>query len=94
MPYRSAVSSPSYGADFIIIDDPLEIKDAENIARIEFVNDRFDQVIRNRLNHPSRGAIVIVAHRLHENDLCGHVLADGDDWTTVVLPVKTRHHRT
>lgn len=75
-----------YGADFIIIDDPLEIKDAENIARIEFVNDRFDQVIRNRLNHPSRGAIVIVAHRLHENDLCGHVLADGDDWTTVVLP--------
>jgi predicted phage terminase large subunit-like protein len=29
---------------------------------------------------------VIVAHRLHENDLCGHVLADGDDWRTVVLP--------
>jgi hypothetical protein len=74
-----------YGADFIIIDDPLEIKDAENVARIEFVNDRFDNVVRNRLNHPSRGAIVIVAHRLHENDLCGHVLAD-DDWTTVVLP--------
>jgi predicted phage terminase large subunit-like protein len=75
-----------YGADFIIIDDPLEIKEAENIARIDFVNDRFDNVIRNRLNHPSRGAIVIVAHRLHENDLCGHVLADDDDWTTVVLP--------
>jgi predicted phage terminase large subunit-like protein len=75
-----------YGADYIIIDDPLEIKDADNVARIEFVNDRFDQVIRNRLNRPSRGAIVIVAHRLHENDLCGHVLADGDDWTTVVLP--------
>jgi predicted phage terminase large subunit-like protein len=74
------------GADFIIIDDPLEIKDAENIARIDFVNDRFDNGIRNRLNHPSRGAIVIVAHRLHENDLCGHVLADGDDWTTIVLP--------
>src|SRR5262249_45155054 len=62
------------------------IKDAENIGRIDFVNDRFDQVIRNRLNHPSRGAIVIVAHRLNEDDLCGHVLADGDDWTTVVLP--------
>ena len=75
-----------YGADYIIIDDPLEIKDAENIARIEFVNGRFDHVIRNRLNRPSRGVIVIVAHRLHENDLCGHVMADGDDWTTVVLP--------
>jgi predicted phage terminase large subunit-like protein len=75
-----------YGADYTIIDDPLEIKDAENIARIEFVNDRYDQVIRGRFDEPSRGAMVIVAHRLHENDLCGHVLADGDDWTTVVLP--------
>jgi predicted phage terminase large subunit-like protein len=75
-----------YGADYIIIDDPLEIKDAENIARMEFVNDRFDTVIRNRLNSPSRGVIMIIAHRLHENDLCGHVLADTDDWTTVVLP--------
>jgi predicted phage terminase large subunit-like protein len=75
-----------HGADFIIIDDPLEIKDAENIARIEFVNNRFDLVTGNRLNRPSRGTIVIVAHRLHENDLCGHVLADGDDWTAVVLP--------
>jgi len=29
---------------------------------------------------------VIVAHRLQENDLCGHVLEDGDDWTKIVLP--------
>jgi predicted phage terminase large subunit-like protein len=75
-----------YGADYIIVDDPLEIRDAENTARIEFVNHRFDNVIRNRLNRPSRGVIVIAAHRLHENDLCGHVLADGDEWTTVLLP--------
>jgi hypothetical protein len=43
-------------------------------------------VIRNRLNRPSQGTIVIVAHRLQENDLCGHVLEDGDDWTKIVLP--------
>jgi predicted phage terminase large subunit-like protein len=83
-----------YGADYIIIDDPLEIKDAENIARIEFVNDRFDNVIRSRLNRPSRGAIVIVAHRLHEDDLCGHVLADGDAWTTVRLPFEATRMAT
>ena len=75
-----------YGADYIIIDDPLEIKDAENISRIQFRQRPFRQRHPNRLNHPSRGAIVIVAHRLHENDLCGHVMADGDEWTTVALP--------
>jgi predicted phage terminase large subunit-like protein len=75
-----------YGADFIIIDDPLEIRDAENIARIQFVNDRFEELIRNRLNRPSRGVIVVVAHRLHENDLCGHLLTHEEDWTRIVLP--------
>jgi hypothetical protein len=74
-----------YGADYIIIDDPLEIKDADNDTRIGFVNDRFDTVIRSRLNRPSEGAIVIVAHRLNENDLAGHVLAEGG-WKHVVLP--------
>jgi predicted phage terminase large subunit-like protein len=83
-----------YGADYVIIDDPLEIKDADNIARMEFVNDRFDNVIRSRLNHPSRGAIVIVAHRLNENDLCGHVLADDDDWTSIVLPFEATRSTT
>jgi predicted phage terminase large subunit-like protein len=73
-----------YGADFIIVDDPLEIKDAENIARIDFVNDRFDQVIRNRLNHPSRGAIVIVAHRLHETSVDpGQAEGDGNSFSVV-----------
>jgi predicted phage terminase large subunit-like protein len=74
-----------YGADYIIIDDPLEIKDANNLERIDFVNKRFDNVIRSRLNLPSKGTIVIVAHRLNENDLSGHVL-DDDEWTTVTLP--------
>jgi hypothetical protein len=60
-----------YGADIIIIDDPLEIKDADNITRIQFVNRRFDELIRNRFDYPSHGAILIVAHRLNEDDLCG-----------------------
>ena len=73
-----------YGADYIVIDDPLEIKDADNDGRIAFVNDRFD-VVRSRLNHPSTGAIVIVAHRLNEVDLAGHALAEGE-WKQIVLP--------
>ena len=74
-----------YGADYIIIDDPLEIKDADNDTRISYVNNRFDTVIRSRLNRPSEGAIVIVAHRLNESDLEGHVLAERG-WKHIVLP--------
>ena len=93
--YAAAIGGQltGYGADYIVIDDPLEIKDADNIARIDFVNDRFDTLIRNRLNYPSRGKIVIVAHRLHENDLSGHVLADGD-WRTVMLPFQATRSET
>ncbi len=82
-----------YGADYIIIDDPLEIKDAHNVDRIAFVNDRFDSVICNRLNHPSQGTIVLVAHRLNETDLSGLVQAD-DDWKRIILPFEaTRTER-
>ena len=74
-----------YGADYIVADDPLEMKDANNDVRIAFVNERFDNVVRSRLNHPSSGAIVIVAHRLNEADLAGHALAEGE-WKQIVLP--------
>ncbi len=74
-----------YGANYIIIDDPLEMKDANNVVRIAFVNGRFDEAVRTRFDHPSTGTIVIVAHRLNEADLAWHVLAEGD-WKQIVLP--------
>ena len=61
------------------------MKDANNVVRIAFVNGRFDEAVRTRFDHPSTGAIVIVAHRLNEADLAGHVLAEGD-WKHIVLP--------
>jgi predicted phage terminase large subunit-like protein len=82
-------------ADLIIVDDPLEIGDAANIDRIERVNELFDTVLVSRLNHPRKGCIVIVAHRLHEHDLSGHVLAEeSEDWKHVVLPLSATRDRT
>jgi len=62
------------GADFIIIDDPVEIKDCDNSKRLQRVNDLFDDEIQTRLDNPKKGGIVVVAHRLSEDDLPGHVL--------------------
>ena len=50
------------------------------------MNALFDSEIRTRLDHPKKGAIVIVAHRLAEDDLPGHVLQEGG-WKAVRLPL-------
>jgi predicted phage terminase large subunit-like protein len=86
-------SVTGFGADLIIVDDPVQIKDSENIRLLERVNDLFDSAIRTRLNNQKKGAIVIVAHRLAEDDLPGHVREEGG-WTTIRLPLIARHSRT
>ena len=74
------------GADIIIFDDPLDLKDAGNVRQIELVNQRFNSLIMSRLNDPKTGRIVIIAHRLNDNDLSAYVRKQGD-WRHVVLPL-------
>jgi hypothetical protein len=64
-----------YGADYIIIDDPTELKDCDNTKRLDRVVDLFETEILTRLNNPKRGRVVIIAHRVNEDDLSGHLLA-------------------
>jgi hypothetical protein len=81
------------GADFIIIDDPVEIKDCGNTKRLERVNDLFDDEIQTRLDHPKKGCIVVIAHRISEDDLPGHVLKKGG-WKQLKLPFIAQRART
>lgn len=78
----------------IIIDDPIKPDDALSATIRNKVNNKFDTTIRNRVN--SRNTpIVIIMQRLHEDDLCGHLLkAEGDEWTVVSLPCITRDEKT
>ena len=62
------------GADFIIIDDPLQPDKALSDARRKATNDWYDNTLVSRLNHKLTGCIMIVMQRLHEDDLVGHVL--------------------
>jgi len=81
------------GADYIIIDDPVEIKDCDNAKRLERINDLFDNEIQTRLDNPKKGCSVIIAHRISENDLPGHVLQKGG-WQQLKLPlIATRRHK-
>src|SRR3954463_14021349 len=42
------------GADLIIIDDPIAVKDAGNVRKLEVGIHFFDSELRPRFDHPSR----------------------------------------
>ena len=54
-------------------------------ARRQSANEWYDRTLYSRLNDKARSAIVLVMHRLHEDDLAGHVLAQ-EDWEVVRFP--------
>jgi predicted phage terminase large subunit-like protein len=73
------------GADFIIIDDPLKPDEALSETQRNTVNDWFDHTLVSRLNDQRTGCIILIMQRLHEDDLVGHVLAQGG-WRLLKFP--------
>jgi len=73
------------GADIIVIDDPLKPEEALSDAQRQAANEWFDHTLYSRLNDKCRGAIVLIMHRLHEDDLTGHVLEE-EAWDRLSLP--------
>jgi predicted phage terminase large subunit-like protein len=72
--------------DYLIIDDPVQISDANNLTWLDKNNSRFDTDVISRLNSPRTGSVVIVQHRLNRDDLTGHLLKRGG-WTHRVVPL-------
>jgi predicted phage terminase large subunit-like protein len=81
------------GADIIIIDDPLKPEEALSQAQRQAVNEWYDHTLYSRLNDKRKGAIVIIMHRLHEDDLVGHVLAQ-EPWEVVRFPAIAEEDET
>jgi predicted phage terminase large subunit-like protein len=73
------------GADLIVIDDPLKPEEALSRAQRQAANEWFDHTLYSRLNDKRAGAIVLIMHRLHEDDLTSHVLAQ-EAWEVVRFP--------
>ena len=73
------------GADFIVIDDPMKPDEAMSETSRKAVNDWYDNTLLSRLNDKSKGCIIIVMQRLHQDDLVGHVL-DQEYWEVVSFP--------
>ena len=83
-----------HGADLIIVDDPNRAKDIYSEAHRVRVNSYFDQELSSRLNDKLRGRIVVVMQRLHEDDLTGHLLARGGNWTHSAIQARAEELRS
>jgi hypothetical protein len=73
------------GADVIVLDDPQKAEDALSDTSRKELHFWFDNTLLSRLNDKFRGAIVIVTHRLHQDDLVAHALRQGP-WDVLSLP--------
>lgn len=83
------------GANTLLIDDPFaSMTDALSEKTRNNVWDWYTGSAYNRLM--PGGAIVLINHRMHEDDLCGRLLAQqaagGDKWEVVQLPAINENH--
>jgi predicted phage terminase large subunit-like protein len=79
--YRKAVSvggaTTGFGADFIIVDDLMKATDATSPAARIATLDYYRGSLISRLNDQEQGRIIVIAQRLHEDDLPGHCIETG-----------------
>ncbi|GFR11742.1 putative phage terminase [Trichonephila clavata] len=76
------------GGDFIIVDDPLSSAQALSETLRKRATNWFDQTLVTRLNDRKKGVIVLVMHRLHQEDLTGHLLSKPKNiWHHICLPI-------
>src|SRR5277367_4830314 len=73
--YATAVGSDitGFGADEIIIDDPVQPEDALSERVKQQLRDWVNSSVYTRFNDPSKGALVLVMHRLAPDDLSGTI---------------------
>lgn len=73
------------GGKVLIYDDLMKADDALSLVKRDACHTWFRNTAANRLNDPKAGVIVIVAQRLHVDDLVGRLIPSGD-WDVLNLP--------
>lgn len=76
-----------FGGDFIILDDPGKPADMMSEAERHTVHSFYKNTVYPRLDDKENGCIIIVAQRVHSDDLTGHILeANPDEWEHLRIP--------
>ncbi len=93
--YRLATSVGGHAGgehpDRIVCDDPHNVEQVESVVERQAVLDWWDLTMSTR-GVSRRARRVIIMQRLHEDDLSGHVLREGD-WVHICLPMRYERER-
>ena len=94
--YATAVGSDitGFGADEIIIDDPVQPEDALSERVKQHLRDWVGSSVLTRFNDPSSGALVLVMHRLATDDLSGTMEPEADRVLKLPLVAEKVNHFT
>lgn len=76
------------GGDFIAVDDPHKVQEAESDVRREEVSRWWNETMGSRGNNPLNDVRVIVMQRVHHRDLTGEVLARDLGYDHLCLPMR------
>src|SRR6202007_3232571 len=73
------------GGDWLIVDDPLKPDEAVSETQRNAVTEWYQHTLYSRLNNKQTVRIIVIAQRLHEDDLVGHLLRQGG-WKLLSFP--------
>ena len=76
------------GADFCVLDDPLNAQEGASEVVRESANDWLDNSWMSRVTNPKGTCFVVIMQRLHENDVTGHLMAKDAGWEHLCLPAR------
>lgn len=74
--------------DRVIIDDPLSVDGASSDQVRQKVLETFTEAVPTRLNSPEKSAIVVIAQRLHEQDVIGYIEANDLGYEYLMIPME------
>jgi len=82
------------GGDFLICDDPNNIRDERSETSFKSAIEWFTQVFSTRMNDPKTGRKIVIQQRAGEEDISGHILAnEKEDWIHLCLPFEFEPER-
>lgn len=82
-------SLTGFRGDFVLVDDPHDVKRAESEAFREEALRWWTETVPTRLNDLDESVMVLIMQRLHTSDLSGHSLSKQRElWTHLMLPME------
>ena len=88
--YRFSTSTSGImgeGGDFIILDDPHNVEQAESDYQRDQTVERIRMALPTRVRSPN-GGVCVMMQRLHERDYAGAMIADATDLVHLCLPAR------